>query len=231
MFSDAFFYVRYRFGRKLFGHATVGNGGERPNARKLMAVRPDHYARYLFALRFLKKSGLAKKSTSILDFACGVGYGTKVLATGLPKAEVWGYDISDYAIDFAKEYWSGPKNANFSVGDAEHLNTQLVEVCDAIVSFETIEHVSDPNAVLENFFKYLDRDGILILSFPNEEALPFSKEKFPYHMQHFTAASMKSTLEKIGFAQIDVYSQKGRYNYRVNKGDQGEFLVITCRKM
>ena len=56
-----------------------------------------HRARYEFASRFLPAAGRS------LDIACGVGYGTRLLA-GPGGVSVLGVDISPAAIDHARRH-------------------------------------------------------------------------------------------------------------------------------
>ena len=50
---------------------------ERQEATKLSGIRPDHILRYKLAAKIIK----AKKLTNlVIDVACGVGYGSYILA-------------------------------------------------------------------------------------------------------------------------------------------------------
>src|SRR3990167_3806200 len=76
------------------------------------------------------------KGKKILDCSCGTGYGSGLLAQ---NNEVTGVDISEEAIEFAKQHFT----AEFKVGNAEQLEFED-ESFDAVVSFETIEHLDNP---------------------------------------------------------------------------------------
>src|SRR3989344_1791927 len=114
--------------------------GERfvPNQTSLR-VQQDHIERYLFASDFV----VGKK---VLDIACGSGYGSDFL---LKKgaASVTGVDVSAQAVDHAQQNYKS-EHLSFVVFDAEKYLSE--EKYDIIVSFETIEHVSDFKKVLHN---------------------------------------------------------------------------------
>src|SRR5215469_7336926 len=62
-----------------------------------------HLARYEFAARHLRAG-------SLLDAACGVGYGTKLLtSTAGGITSTIGIDISDAAVEYARTHYPDPR--------------------------------------------------------------------------------------------------------------------------
>ena len=117
----------------------------------------DHVARYEFAVNYVKN-----KNT--LDIACGTGFGSKILKNNGAK-EVIGIDLSEDAVNFAKEKYISD-GIQFYVGDI--INIELPDkYFDAIVSFETIEHVSNQIEALCELKRVLKPNGLLIISSPN----------------------------------------------------------------
>lgn len=116
-----------------------------------------HVARYVFASS-LNLGG------RVLDCACGTGYGTEILAQEGGRVVI-GADISREVIERARELCTSPRvcfvQADISLPD------QLPHPFTAIVSFETIEHVPNPDAALRHFGEALELGGILVISTPN----------------------------------------------------------------
>src|SRR5204863_6385381 len=83
----------------------------------------EHLARY----RFAKERARGR----VLDVACGTGYGTEMLGAV-------GVDLSLEALRYARRH-----PAPYVAADAGRLPFGCV--FDSVVSFETIEHVSDPD--------------------------------------------------------------------------------------
>ena len=99
----------------------------------------------------------------MLDIACGEGYGSALLA-GV-AARVIGVDIAPDAIAHARRCYQHP-NLQFTVGDcvAIPLPDQSVDV---VVSFETIEHHGQHDAMLREMKRVLSPGGTLIISSPD----------------------------------------------------------------
>lgn len=154
----------------------------------------DHYARYLFATNLVR-------GKRVLDVACGLGYGTKILANAGAKSVV-GVDVSEQAIEYAKAQYRS-ENIQYICSDALALNADSLGLFDVIVSFETLEHVVDPEALLNILKSLLSSDGVLVVSVPNDIDLGVEN---PYHLSKFTYQSFNELLDKI-FQRVRPYYQ------------------------
>jgi SAM-dependent methyltransferase len=99
----------------------------------------------------------------VLDAACGEGYGTSLLASS--AASVVGVDVSPDAIAHARERYATP-NTRFLDASVTKLPVPDASV-DAVVSFETIEHLAEQREMLAEFRRVLVPSGILVISSPN----------------------------------------------------------------
>jgi len=119
----------------------------------------EHWHRYAFAARLVA-------GRRVLDAACGEGYGSALLARS--AAQVTGVDVDAATVEHARERYPGRKNLQFDQGSVAALGLKDASV-DAIVSFETIEHLAqqDQPRMLTEFARLLAPGGILILSSPN----------------------------------------------------------------
>jgi hypothetical protein len=80
----------------------------------------------------------------VIDMACGEGYGSDVLASR--AASVVGVDANPEAHEHARLRYLRP-NLRFE----RDLVESFAEPADAVVFLQTIEHLQDPDAVLEHF--------------------------------------------------------------------------------
>jgi len=209
---------------QLIAHAKKSmDKGERQVATDYKNIREDHKNRYQFACEKLAEL----KPANILDLACGIGYGTLMLAKAT-KAKVTGVDIDQSAIKYADQYFRNSQT-QFICEDAKKVDFQALSY-DAIVSFETIEHVSFDRELLAIFNRALKPGGKLICSTPNQDVMPFDPEKFRFHLKHYKNSELVSLLTETGFTNIQLFTQHDSTSGPVVKGDDGCFTIAIATK-
>jgi 2-polyprenyl-3-methyl-5-hydroxy-6-metoxy-1,4-benzoquinol methylase len=157
-----------------------------------------HLARYKFAHDHLDPG-------RVLDIACGVGYGTKLLSTANGIQSAIGVDISADAIEYAR--------LHYGHGGIEFITANALEFSDAskfenIVSLETIEHVPDPRALLAHLTSLLKPNGTFIGSVP----VTPSVDANPHHRTDFTATSFRNMAKACGLVEMDSFYQDQVYD-------------------
>jgi 2-polyprenyl-3-methyl-5-hydroxy-6-metoxy-1,4-benzoquinol methylase len=138
----------------------------------------------------------------VIDMACGEGYGSDVLAGR--AAEVVGVDANPEAHEHARlRYTSG--NVRF----ARDLVETFAEPADAVVFLQTIEHVQNPDEILERF-KALTADSpspAVFVSTPNVLTLaPEGAEKSgnPWHVKEYRPEEFHA-LCAAHFSHVEMY--------------------------
>jgi ubiquinone/menaquinone biosynthesis C-methylase UbiE len=131
--------------------------GERFAPEVTGAIWYEHLHRYCVAQPLAK--GL-----SVLDAACGEGYGSFLLAE--TAKEVVGIDIAPEAIAHARSRYAAP-NLRYEEGSCTALPLADASI-DLIVSFETIEHLWEQAEMLAEFRRVLVPGGVLVISSPNQ---------------------------------------------------------------
>jgi 2-polyprenyl-3-methyl-5-hydroxy-6-metoxy-1,4-benzoquinol methylase len=197
--------------------------GERvvPNRTCHAQTMAEHLIRYAFATKYAKVG-------RILDVACGTGYGLKVM--GWLGAEKFGADIDKESVDFSKEFNQSDffHTINF---ERQSLTAYFtVGKFELITSFETIEHLDDPNLFLQGIKDCLKDDGKFIYSIPLANP---SK----YHKVVYTFESAYELITKY-FEHEELFIQEGieLVNYERVKGNleglnkRGIFIVGVCHK-
>lgn len=170
---------------------------ERQVAPTLAGIRRDHVARY----EFVAKTILPR--SRVIDFACGIGYGCKILADA--GHEAYGFDIEPEALDYGREHYATAQPLTVMDGSRPG---NLGEY-DVAVSFETIEHIADPRPLLRALRRAAPG---LIASVPNEEAMPWSPAPgvvTAYHFRHYTPAQFVQLLAECGWRWVSGYGQRG----------------------
>ena len=172
-----------------------------PSVDKVSFIAEEHLARYNFAKKFAG-------GKVVLDIACGTGYGSDILASSGAK-QVIGLDNSAVVIKEAgRKYQSS--NLKFFTGEASKINWSD-NYFDLVVSFETIEHLANYRQFLEEIYRVLKKDGLLIISTPNRHLVscyliyrhPFNK----FHKIEFSKNQFINIIKK-KFAILDIYGQR-----------------------
>lgn len=175
-------------------------------------ISKAHIKRYNFSLDFCKNK-------TVLDIACGDGYGSNILAGS--SAMVVGIDIDEETIDIAKKKYINSK-LQFEVGDVQLINYPD-NFFDLAVSFETIEHVDRKKQIL--FLREVNRvlkpNGIFIISTPDKDIEGEGHNHF--HVCEMNRNGFLKLLRN-RFSVIDLYAQ-GVRKYK-NKFVLSVFRVI-----
>lgn len=154
-------------------------------------IEVEHLHRYLFARNML--NGL-----DVLDIACGEGYGSRILSD--TAKTIVGVDIDQAIIDRASRV-HGTDTVRFLHGSCLSIPLEDDSV-DAIVSYETVEHIEDHAGFMSEIRRVLRKDGLLIMSTPDTNAyVQSSPEDNPYHVREMERAEFQSFL-KAEFNQV-----------------------------
>lgn len=159
-------------------------------------MKIEHCGRYLYACdRIISKGG-----KWVIDAACADGYGSKMLASAGLK--VYGLDINMNYLDIARKQNMIDGVSYLQIDfDNDSFPSFLVEL-DAVVCFETIEHVDNPIILLKKLYHSLKEGGMLLLSFPNKAYEKLDEEghnKDQFHKHIFQMEEVITMLEDCGF--------------------------------
>lgn len=132
-----------------------------------------------------------------IDIACGIGYGSYLLATDFSSVidKIIAVDVDEKSIDEARKRYAHPL-IKFEVGDA--LGFDIPFLVQNVVSLETIEHLPDPAAFIAHMSKRLVKGGRFIASVP----ITPSMDANPYHLHDFTRSSFIELFRRNGFKPL-----------------------------
>ncbi len=163
-----------------------------------LAARGDvngahHLARYLWALEVLADRPSLKR---VLDVACGAGYGSAMLAERFPGATVVGADADPVAVKRARRRYAAP-NLEFTTGDLMRWEETIGPGSfDAIVTFDTLEHVPHRELMLKGLVEHLDPEGAVLLSTPCGAWEPTLVPRWPAHRIEYSAPLLYDVLSR-----------------------------------
>lgn len=122
-------------------------------------------------------------------------------------AEVTSIDVDSAAVLHAALRYAERPNLRFVQGSCAALPL-ADESVDLVISFETIEHIAQQDAMLAEFRRVLVPEGILVISSPNKPV--YSGETGyvnEYHVRELTREELKSMLD-VPFPQQAWYGQR-----------------------
>lgn len=145
---------------------------------RLVAVRQTLHSRYLFPV----------EPTIVVDIACGQGRYGPVIKEAFPTCQIIGIDISTIALELAVKR---SLENHFIAAACESLPL-ADDAVDMIFSIETLEHVLDVRATIQEWGRVLKPGGRILFTTPC--ANRFSLEWF---MMYFTGG-LQTTRDGIG---------------------------------
>jgi SAM-dependent methyltransferase len=135
----------------------------------------------------------------VVDLACGEGYGSAVL--GRTAASVVGVDANPEAFAHAQAKYTG---------ETVRFERNMIELwqgdVDCVVFLQTIEHVPDPDAVLDQIRSLIGRSGVAYVSTPNVLTLaPKGAERSgnPWHVREYKPHEYRELCER-HFGSVDL---------------------------
>lgn len=183
-------------------YETVSNQGERVLSSDREVLFKAHADRYEFSLEYLAPG------QKVLDCACGSGYGSEILSRRVGR--VVGVDLSPVAIDYCRSHYALP-TIEFREGSAEALDF-AAESFDAVVSFETLEHVPHPERLLSEARRVLKPGGTFLVSTPNRVNSGLAsgeRPKNPFHLYEWSLREFDQLLRP-HFSSIQYFGQRVR---------------------
>jgi 2-polyprenyl-3-methyl-5-hydroxy-6-metoxy-1,4-benzoquinol methylase len=167
------------------------------------SVLMQHQARYSFVTE-------AVADKDVLDVACGSGYGSYgMFALGRARS-VMGADLDADAVRYARARYAETIKA--SAGRLRYVCTDACapwtdETFDVITSFETIEHVPAPDALLDNLGRMLRSDGTFYVSSPIRESGTLKDRPLnPFHIREWSLDEFVALLREY-YETVDAFGQ------------------------
>ena len=190
---------------------------------KIDNMNAKYVQRYLWAIQIIKGKYPKKEHIRVLDIACGVGYGSWLMAE--KEFHVHAVDRSQEAKDMFEQHWTHP-NICFTLDNVMDFKPDK-EGYDAIVSFESIEHLKDDYAFVE---KIKNLASLWIISVPNENIVPYKSETKKWHYRHYTKEQMNKLLPTGKKSWFTQYHKATKYKMVPMHEDSKTLAVIWERE-
>jgi len=195
----------------------------------------EHINRYVFATIWVQNK-------SVLDVACGTGYGVHYLVKKGARRAV-GVDISIEAMNYAQDRFGEERRVSFICADGTKLPC-VDNFFDVVISFETIEHIRQYRRFLLECRRVLKENGLFICSTPNRRVFSPSigKPLNPFHVKEFWPEEFYRLLCRY-FVDVTLYGQRDVnlvensvdqnyevYSFKDNELVQSAYIIAVARK-
>ena len=152
-------------------------------------------------LRHIERYGLIRQFLygTVLDCACGVGYGTYLCSQNPDVEMMIGIDIDEGAIGWAKKCFGSDKIIFEKCTIEDFSNPNI----DILVSLETIEHLTDPRILVS----LAERCNVkeILMSFPTKKTTHYNK----FHYYDLTRQDIHDLFHK--FVEIQSFNQANEF--------------------
>ena len=156
-------------------------------------------------IRHIERYGMIRQWCygTVVDCACGCGYGSYMIAKNPDVDKVYGIDNCNFAISWAKK--------NFDHEKVTFITNELTEVTfsesvDVLTSIETIEHIKD----LSDYIAFIKNilPGEIILSYPSKKSVHYNK----YHYHDLVPADIDRLFCTTDYRKINEFNLYNELN-------------------
>ncbi len=120
----------------------------------------------------------------------------------------------DFFMKYSNEYkgvdWSASQHQSSAeiVADLNEILPIKSEVADTVISLSVMEHLREPQTMLNEAYRILKQEGYLVAQVPWQWQI----HEAPYDFFRYTPYGLKYMLEKAGFSEITITPQAGFFS-------------------
>jgi 2-polyprenyl-3-methyl-5-hydroxy-6-metoxy-1,4-benzoquinol methylase len=134
---------------------------------------------------------------TVIDIGCSIGIGSNLMSH--TARHVWGVDLNEEAIKFAKQVFERP-NLSFEQMDIENPTLRELAPFEVVVMSEVIEHLDDPEvgiSFMKRFFDpKLDTVGFITAPNPTHPVVSQTDAANELHLHHWNPGEFYELLTK-----------------------------------
>ena len=175
------------------------SGNEYWDARRVDEAKYYQFTAYRRAAILMRREALQ----TLVDVGCGVGIKLEWIHRQLPLVRIIGID-QPRAIEFCREHYAF---GEWFVDDFENSHTQPKEIQgDLVLCVDVIEHVIDPDRLLQYLRECVRPDGWILISTPERDLVRGRDclcSPNPAHIREWTKTEFHSYLCSRGFRIVE----------------------------
>ena len=131
---------------------------------------------------------------NFLEVGCGTGFVLSGIAKSFPNISLSGSEIFIAGLAHAS---NRVPQANLMQMDARRV--PFVEDFDTIGAFDVLEHIEEDTTVLNQLYRALKPEGVLLLTVPQHPSLWSIADDYAYHVRRYTGKEIEAKIVNSGF--------------------------------
>jgi SAM-dependent methyltransferase len=134
---------------------------------------------------------------TFLEIGCGTGFVLSEIESQIPQLSLSGSEIHVDGLNFAKKRLQKTR-----LWQMDARSIPFENEFDVIGAFDVLEHIQEDEKVLQEMHKALCPGGGIVLTVPQHPFLWSEADEHACHERRYTAAELKSKVEKAGFTTV-----------------------------
>lgn len=168
---------------------------------RLKSAQLYQYPVYKFALQVMRDENFK----SLVDVGCGPGVKLRMIHDALPGISITGVDQAD-PIRFCQDH----HHFGTWITDNIEAPVHAVPPADMVICADVIEHVMNPDAVLNYLASLVSKNGLIVLSTPDRDRILNARAltpSNPNHIREWTMNELRDYLVSRGFEILQHFHQ------------------------
>lgn len=132
---------------------------------------------------------------SFLEIGCGTGYILSRVAAEFPTARLLGSEMFSTGLKFASSRLPCAELVQMDARDIPY-----IDEFEAIGAFDVIEHIEADTVVLQQMYRALKPDGVMLLTVPQHQWMWSQVDEYSCHVRRYDAADLHRKIEEAGFS-------------------------------
>lgn len=129
---------------------------------------------------------------SFMEIGCGTGYVLKKIAEDFPKSQIYGSELFEEGLKFAKKRIPRAKLIQLNAVDYNEK-----DIYDVIGAFDVLEHINEDEKVLNNMYNAVKKG--IIITVPQHKFLWSDTDIEACHVRRYTKKELIVKLQEAGF--------------------------------
>ncbi len=172
------------------------------NKNRIESAEMYQFPVYKYATEHIKRHNIS----GLIDVGCGSGIKLNYIKTIIPNLQITGID-QENPINFCRKSYSFGK---WLIDDFDSPNLSNSVKAEMVICSDVIEHMIDPDFLLDYLKKRTEKGGVILLSTPDRDILRGKKctiSPNKAHVREWNYKELEQYLEYSGFQIIEHFYQ------------------------